>query len=612
MRPSRGGLLRGAGYAVMSVEDPAPADRPRSREVLAAVWRCRSLFLGVGLFTALINVLALTGSLYMLQVYDRVIPSHSLPTLVGMTVLMVGLYVVCGVLDFIRARVMVRVGLRVEKQLRERVFACVQELPLRLSPSTDPMLPLRDLDRVRSFLSSTGPAALFDAPWMPMYLGLVYALHPWLGMLALAGGMVLMALTAATEYRSRRPMAKAARSGSEREAAAEAARRGAEAARAMGFAGNARQAWMLANSAHLQDQTLAADAAMGLAAVSRVFRLLLQSAVLGLGAWLVIRGEASGGVMIAASILTSRALAPLEIAIANWRGFVAARQAGIRLGKFLAALPGKPPPMPLPAPSHRLGVEALWVAAPGSSTPILHNVSFALDAGAGLGIVGPSASGKTSLARALVGIWQPLPNRGAIRLDGASISQWDPDVLGRHIGYLPQDLQLFEGSIKANICRQDANASSEAVIEAARAAGAHDLIVRMPNGYETQVGDGGSALSAGQRQRIALARALFGNPFLIVLDEPNSNLDAEGEVALAQAITSARARGAIVIVIAHRPSALASVDQVLVLAGGQVRAFGQKDQVLRAVSADASGAGATAASARAPGLKIIADNGSGG
>ncbi len=593
----------------MSAASSAPADRPRSREVLAAIWRCRSLFIGVGLFTALINILALTGSLYMLQVYDRVIPSHSLPTLVGMTVLMVGLYIIYGVLDFIRSRVMVRIGLRVERQLRERVFACVQELPLRLRPSADPLLPLRDLDRLRSFLSGTGPAALFDAPWMPLYLGLVYALHPWLGMLALAGALVLVVLTTATEYRSRRPMAKAARSGSEREAAAEIARHNAEAARAMGFAGNARQAWLRANNAYLLDQTLAADATMGLAAISRVFRLLLQSAVLGLGAWLVVRGEASGGVMIAASILTSRAMAPIEIAIANWRGFVAARQAGIRLDKLLSSLPDKPPPMLLPAPSRRLSVEGLWVAPPGSTNPILQNVTFVLDAGAGLGIVGPSASGKTSLARALVGVWDPLPNRGAIRLDGAAISQWDRDVLGRHVGYLPQDLQLFEGSIKANICRHDAEASSTAVIDAARAAGAHDLIVRMPNGYETQVGDGGSALSAGQRQRIALARALYGDPFLIVLDEPNSNLDAEGEMALGTAIARARARGAIVIVIAHRPSALANIDEVLVLAGGQVRAFGPKDQVLRALSADLNAAGAPAGGPRAPGLKVIADNG---
>lgn len=596
----------------MSVVSPSAADVTRSREVLAAIWRCRSLFLGVGLFTALINVLALTGSLYMLQIYDRVIPSHSTPTLVGMTVLMLGLYIGYGILDFIRSRVMVRVGLRVEKQLRERVFACVQELPLRLRPSADPMLPLRDLDRVRSFLSGTGPAALFDVPWMPMYLGLVYALHPWLGMLAFAGALVLVGLTTATEYRSRRPMAKAARSGSEREATAEAARRNAEAARAMGFAGNARQAWMRANNAHLHDQTVAADATMGLAAVSRVFRLLLQSAVLGLGAWLVIRGEASGGVMIAASILSSRALAPIEIAIANWRGFVAARQAGIRLGKLLSTLPDRPPPMPLPRPSKRLSVEGLWVAPPGSTSPVLQNVSFALDAGAGLGIVGPSASGKTSLARALVGIWDPLPHRGAIRLDGATINQWDSDVLGRYVGYLPQDLQLFEGSIKSNICRQDAEASSEAIIDAARAAGAHDLIVRMPNGYDTQVGDGGSALSAGQRQRIALARALYGDPFLIVLDEPNSNLDAEGEMALARAIALARSRGAIVIVIAHRPSALASIDQVLVLAGGQVRAFGPKDQVLRTNSADANASGSAAAAHRAAGLKVIADNGTSG
>jgi ATP-binding cassette subfamily C protein len=310
-----------------------------------------------------------------------------------------------------------------------------------------------------------------------------------------------------------------------------------------------------------------------------MLRLVLQSAVLGLGGYLVILGQASGGVMIAASIMISRALAPIEIAIANWRGFLAARQSAERLSKMLIAQPVKPVAMALPRPVASLSVEALSIAAPGHTRRIVQNVQFSLTAGSGLGVIGPSASGKSTLARALVGSW--APQHGAIRLDGAALDQWSPEALGAHIGYLPQDIELFDGSVASNISRFDAEASSNAIIAAARQAGVHDMILQLQDGYETRIGDGGTALSAGQRQRIALARALYGDPFLVVLDEPNSNLDAEGDVGLARAIEAVRQRRGIVIVIAHRPSALAGLDQLMVMAGGQVQVFGPKDEVLR-------------------------------
>jgi ATP-binding cassette subfamily C protein len=339
-----------------------------------------------------------------------------------------------------------------------------------------------------------------------------------------------------------------------------------------------KSVWSQLNETHLSRQVGASDITTGYGALSKVLRTILQSSVLGLGAYLVIRGEATGGVMIAASIMVSRALAPIEVAIANWRGLIATRQSVVRLSKLLALIPETKPAMELPKPATSLDAEGLYVAAPGQQRPILRGISFALKAGAGLGIIGPSASGKSTLARALVGAWLPL--RGVVRLDTAAYDQWSAEALGRHIGYLPQDIELFDGTVAQNIARFDPNATSETVIRAARAAGVHEMILRLSEGYETRIGEGGDILSAGQRQRLALARALYGDPFLIVLDEPNSNLDAEGEAALTEAIKSARQRGAICIVVAHRPSALAALDQLLVLYAGQAQAFGPKDEVL--------------------------------
>ncbi len=535
--------------------------------------------LAAGFFSGLVNILALTGSIYMLQLYDRVIPSHSMATLTGLTIIMLVLYAGYGLLDLARTRILAGVGMRIDRGLREDVFSAVLRSPLRSQSAGDGLQPVRDLDQIRSYLSGPGPTALFDMPWLPFYLLLVYLLHPWLGHLAAAGAILLVGLTILTEMRSRTFGEDVARTGAERSAMAAALHRGAESLQALGMVSRAIGKWSGVSEQHLANNKRATDVIATYGALSRALRMMLQSLILGLGAMLVIRGEATGGVMIAASIMVSRALAPIEIAIANWRGFVAARQSARRLAHLLDVAQPHSMVTDLPTPCRSLLVEELWIGAPGSPKPTVQNVSFSLKAGDGLGIIGPSASGKSTLARALVGAWLPL--RGSIRLDGALLGQWSPDRLGASIGYLSQDVELMDGTIAENIARFDPDATSESIIEAARSAGAHDIIVQLAEGYDTPIGDRGLVLSAGQRQRIGLARALYGAPFLVVLDEPNSNLDAEGDAALTRAVGGVRARGGIIVVIAHRPSALAGLDTLMVLSKGQVQAFGPKDEVLR-------------------------------
>jgi ATP-binding cassette subfamily C protein len=408
-----------------------------------------------------------------------------------------------------------------------------------------------------------------------------YLFHPWIGVAAASGAIVLFSITLITEIATRMPTRLAANLASSRHALAEASRRNAEVLQALGMRTRFGARWNKANHAYLQSQSRAAEISGGLSSLSRVVRLLLQSLVLGLGAYLVIQQEASAGVIIASAILVSRAVAPIELAIANWRGFVAARQSWRRLSELLALVPKAVEPLALPTPRSTLEVECVSAVPPGERRIVLQEVSFKLDAGAGLGVIGPSAAGKSSLARLLVGVWGPV--RGKVRLDGAALEQWSSERLGVHMGYLPQDVELFDGTVAENIARFEKDAPADAIIAAAESADIHKLILGLPEGYETRIGEGGAALSAGQRQRIALARALYGNPFLVVLDEPNSNLDTEGDQALTRAILGVRERGAIVIVIAHRQSALAAVDQVLVLVQGRQQALGPKDDVLRAV-----------------------------
>ncbi len=551
----------------------------KKSELAQALSSCRGAFLSIGLFTGVINLLMLTGSIYMLQVYDRVLPSRSVPTLIGLTVLIIFLFSLQGILDFLRQRLLTRVGSTLDSELSGRIFNVVVTLPLKSRGATDGLQPLRDFDTVRTFLSGLGPTALFDLPWLPLYLGLCFLLHPVLGLTALVGAIILFILTLLTEVRSRQPLQEAASHASARHAQAESSRRNAEAIRAMGMAGPLAQRWSAANDKYLMAQERAADAAGGFGAMSKVLRFLLQSIVLGAGAWLVILDQATPGVIIAASVLTSRALAPIEVAIAHWKGFLASRQSWKRLHDLLAAIPPEVDPMPLPAPTRNLAVEGIVIGTPGGRDVIVSNVTFSLSAGDGLGVIGPSASGKSTLVRALVGVWPVL--RGAIRLDGATLDHWSVAALGSSVGYMPQLIELFDGTVAENIARFSDNADAAKIVAAAQAAGAHDMILRLPNGYDTRTGEGAGALSAGQRQRIALARALYDDPFLVVLDEPNSNLDSDGEAALTEAIKGVRARGGIVIVVAHRPSALAALDQVLVMRAGTMQALGPRDEVLR-------------------------------
>ncbi len=558
----------------------------KSLGVGAALGKSSGLFVGVALFSGVINLLALTGSMYMLQVYDRVIPSRSIPTLIGLTVLMLGLFLANGVLDMVRTRIMSRIGLKVDEALRDQVFNALQTVSLRGRAEGDGLQAIRDLDRVRGFLSGVGPTALFDLPWIPIYLVIIFMLHPLMGWFSIAGAALLVVMTIATDLTSKGPSLKASQSGSVRMALASASARNAEVIRAMGLGPQVLKRWIELNDNHLRDQIQASDAVSGMSVSSKVLRLLLQSGILGLGAYLVVYNEVSAGAIIAGSIIMSRALAPIETAIQHWRGFIDARQSARRLKALLQAVGDDDRDVTeLPAPQRALSVESLSVAAPGQTKPTVLNVSFTLQAGDALGIIGPSGSGKSTLARALVGAWQPVRGTGAVRLDGAALDQWTPGELGKHIGYLPQDIQLFEGTVAQNISRLDPEASSEAIVTAAQDAGAHDLIVALPEGYQTKLGENGAGLSAGQRQRIALARALYGRPFFVVLDEPNSNLDSAGDVALSAAIKGIRERGGIAVVIAHRPSALAHIDKVMAMAGGQVQAIGPKEEVLRKVLA---------------------------
>jgi PrtD family type I secretion system ABC transporter len=539
---------------------------------------CRGAFLGVGVLSGIINLLTLAGSFYMLEVYDRVLPSRSVPTLIGLSAIILMLFAFQGFFDLVRGGLMLRIGTALDESLSGTVFRTITVLPLKGRALGNGLQPMRDLDQVRSFLSGAGPAALFDLPWMPLYLGLCFVFHVWIGVTALAGAVLLVILTLLTDVLTRKPSEMAAIAAMSRVALAEAGRRNAEAVRAMGIGTDIGSMWADLSAQYRMSQQRGSAVVGSLGSISRVLRVALQSAVLGVGAYLVIQQQATAGIIIASSILTSRALAPVDQAIANWKGFVAARQSWKRLCETMAATAEKNAPMALPAPSASLVIENASVAPPGISRVTAADVAFSLRSGQGLGIIGRSASGKSSLARMLVGVWQPV--RGKIRLDGAALEHWHPEVLGRHIGYLPQDVELFAGTVAQNIARFRPDAKPDVIIAAAKAANVHDLIQYLPDGYDTQIGEQGTVLSAGQRQRIALARALYDDPFLVVLDEPNSNLDSEGEEALTKAILSVRARGGIVVVVAHRPSALAGVDRILLMADGRVQACGPKEEVL--------------------------------
>jgi len=564
---------------------PAQANLPApsaGSELRAALSSCRAALVGIAAFSGLINILSLTGSLFMLEVYDRVLPGRSVSTLVGLTIIAALLFIFQGVLEITRGRILVRIGNQIDWRVSDRVYDLVVRLPLRTRGGGDGLQPVRDLDTVRSVLSGSGLPALFDLPWLPIYLAICFAFHPLIGWTTLGGAVVLVLLTLLTDRLSRRSVQRASTYAAARNRLADASRRNAEVVTSMAMSARLLARWSELGEAHRKQQKIASDISGGFGVSGRILRMMLQSAVLAVGAYLVIHQEASGGIIIASSILTGRALAPVDLAIGNWKNFIAALQSWKRLEKLLAALPTSAVQLPLPAPSRFLVVEKLAVTAPESEKLLASDVSFSLKAGSALAIVGASGSGKSSLVRALVGAWRP--SRGVVRLDGASLEQWPPHALGNHIGYLPQDVELFEGTIAENIARFVPDAPMEAVLAAANAAGIHQLIVSLPEGYNTQIGEQGARLSAGQRQRVALARALYGNPFLVVLDEPNSNLDAEGEEALTRAILAVRARGGIVVIVAHRSTALIAVDFVMTMFHGRQQAFGPKDEVLSLAS----------------------------
>ncbi len=546
-----------------------------SRGLLAG---CSSAFLSAGLLSALVNILMLTGALFMLEVYDRVLPSRSVPTLVALGVIVVVLFAVQILLDIVRNRLLVRIGNLFQRSIATKVFTAQVKLQQSGRLKEQQPEPVQELDTIRSFLASPGPVVLFDLPWLPIYLAIVFALHPWLGWTAVAGALALVALTIATDIASRRPTLHASSAAMQRNELLNEAKRNVESLSVMGMLPRILQKWDKADSNYLAQQSQISDVSGGFGSTAKGLRLLLQSAVLGVGAFLVIIQEASAGVIIASAILANRALAPLDQAIGQWRNFVAARQSWRRLNLVLNEVDQEQNYMALPKPQKYLEMKDVSAVAPGGTELLVKNISFRLQAGQGLGLVGPSGAGKSSIVRLLIGAWKPV--RGQVTLDGASIDQWAPEELGRHIGYLPQNVELIEGTIADNISRFDPSARPEDILEAASMAGVHGLITSFPKGYETEVGEQGSLLSVGQRQRIALARAFYGNPFLIVLDEPNSNLDSEGDKALGEAILKIRERGSVVVVVAHRRSALAGVDTLITVHQGQIVASGDKNSVI--------------------------------
>lgn len=549
-------------------------------ELRAAIGRYRTAFISVGLLSALLNILLLGGSIYMMLIYDSVLPSHSLPTLIGLLVMLVGVYAFQGMFDRMRTHTLNDIANGFDLQLSRRVQEAMTDAALSgHRVGADGLAPMRDLASIRTFLSGSGPATLIDLPWILFFVGTLFLLHFWIGVTALAGSIALFSLTLVTENVVRKPTAQLAPIAGNRNALAEMQIRHSEMLASMGMRTRLLDRWDAVNRQHLAAHHALSRTVASLGGVSRIGRMLLQSLILTVGAWLVIEGKATGGVIFASSLLSARALAPVDQAIANWRGFGAAREGWRRLDALLASVPArKPHQIALPAPQQSLSVHQVFLAPPGTERITLSDINLHLEAGDGLAVIGPSAAGKSSLARTMLGIWQPL--RGAVRMDGAALDQWDMDVLGEHMGYLPQTVELLQGTISDNIARFSPDISSEHVIAAACAAGVHDMIVRLPQGYDTMVGPAGGGLSMGQQQRIGLARALYRDPFLVVLDEPNSNLDPDGDAALRNAIASVRARKGIVVVIAHRHSALANANKVLMLRNGRVAAFGPRDEVL--------------------------------
>jgi PrtD family type I secretion system ABC transporter len=535
----------------------------------------------LAMFSFFINILVLTSPIYMMQTYDRVLASGHVETLVVMTLIAGIAVLVLGLLEMVRGRLLGRIGRWMEERLAPELIA--SSMRSALYGFTPNAQALRDLSVVKGFLSGSGINAIFDSPWTPIFLIVIWLMHPLLGIVGLTAAAVLLATAVLSEYVSRRPVKEGQRLSIANAQKADSALRNADVFHAMGMLPGFLATWMQRNGTALDLQLTANDRNAALVGFSKFFRIFVQILILGAGAYLVLQNELTAGGMIAASILLGRALAPVEQGIGSWKGFLAARDSWDRLKRLLESLPPPPDTMPLPPPQGRVSCEQLVFMQQGRDQPILAGITCALEPGEALGIIGPSAAGKSTLCKILVGTWRPT--RGHVRLDGADIFRWPSEQLGPYIGYLPQDVELFSGTIMENIARLRRDADPKAVVEAASAAGVHEMILRLPQGYETEIGEGGSMLSGGQRQRIGLARALYGKPRLIVLDEPNASLDSEGENALIAAIENAKRWGATVVLVAHAPKILSPVDKLLLLQDGQMRLFGPRDEVLAKLGA---------------------------
>lgn len=552
------------------------------RNEIADVIRTRTkVFWTVGIFTAFINLLMLVPSVYMLQVYDRVLPSRNEITLLMLTLIMLGLFGMMALLEYVRSMVVIRIGSQLDMRLNNRIYTAAYESNLK-NGSSDAGQMLGDLTMVRQFLTGSALFAFFDAPWFPIYLLVIFLFNPWLGLFALIGSLLLIGLAVINEMVSKKPLAEASKLSIMSGGLASTNLRNAEVIEALGMLPNLKRRWFGLHQRFLNSQRVASERAATVTSITKFVRLSLQSLVLGLGGWLAIDGHITPGMMIAGSILMGRTLAPIEQVINVWKSYSTAKLSYGRLVKLLDTHPERGTGMSLPRPQGVVSVEGVSATPPGSKgDTVLHNVSFSIEPGDVLGIIGPSASGKSTLARLLVGIW-PV-SEGIVRLDNADIYQWNKDELGPYIGYLPQDIELFAGSIAENIARFN-EVDSEKVIEAAKLAGVHELILRFPQGYDSIIGNGGAGLSGGQKQRIGLARALYGDPSLIVLDEPNSNLDDAGEKALNQAIIFLKQRNKTVVLITHRTNLLSMTSKLLLLVNGNVNAFGPTHQVLQALT----------------------------
>ncbi|MCE9682192.1 type I secretion system permease/ATPase [Halomonas alkalisoli] len=575
------------------------ASQETIKELQQALGVCRSGFASVGFFSLFINLLMLVPAVYMLQVYDRVLSTQSIETLLMLTLVVVFLFAVMAILELVRSRMLVRIGNRLDILLNGRVYRAMFRRSL-LGKGSSSAQPVDDLSTLRQLIAGNGLLAFFDAPWMPVYLGVLFLFHPWLGIFATIAALVLLALTLAAEKITQPLLAEAQGEHIKSRELTTSNLRNAEVVHAMGMLSSIMGRWSLRHQHFLAEQSRANDRGEALSNISRVLRLLAQSMILGLGAWLVLRAEMTPGMMIAGAIIMSRALAPIDRLTATWKGFVAARSAYGRLDELLTTMPAEEKGMPLPSPLGDVRVEGVTAAPPGGQVPSLRDIQLAVRAGEHVGIIGPSAAGKSTLARVLLGIWPP--QCGTVRLDGADINHWDREALGPWVGYLPQDIELFEGTIAENIARFG-EVDSERVVVAARKAGVHEMVLAMPEGYDTPIGAGGVGLSGGQRQRIALARALYGKPVLVVLDEPNASLDDRGEHALRAATVALKREGVTLFVVSHRVSLLKGMDTLLVMREGQIHLSGPREEVMACLAGKSPPQGAVAQGAR---RKVVA------